>query len=77
MEDEANPNCKKCGGEGEVYKHFANHKDKYVLFEWLYCNQCFPYSSGAWPAEKNIVEIDGVEFDRLQKEEGYRNYTGY
>jgi len=73
MQDDANPKCKLCHGEGEVYKYFANHKDKYVLFEWLYCSQCFPYSSGCWP---NLDEIDINEFYRLQKEEGYSDYTG-
>ena len=33
MQDDANPKCKTCHGEGEVYKYFANHQDKFVLFE--------------------------------------------
>lgn len=74
---DANPDCTKCGGEGEVYKHFANHKHKFVLFEWLYCNQCFPGCHGTWPDGDDISEIDGHEFDRLQKEEGYSDYTGW
>lgn len=73
-QDDANPNCKTCGGEGEVYDHFVNHKDKYVLFDWQYCIQCFPYSGGTWP---NLDRIDGREFDRLQAEEGYSDYTGH
>jgi len=76
MQEDSNQNCNKCHGEGQVYKYFANHKDKYVLFEWLYCNQCFPYSSGYWPFGDNTVEIDSNAFDRLQKEECYSDYTG-
>lgn len=76
MQDDANSKCETCHGEGEVYKYFANHKDKYVLFEWQYCIQCFSYSSGYWPSGDNIVEIDSNEFDKLQKEEKYSNYTG-
>jgi hypothetical protein len=26
MQEDANPKCKICHGEGEVYKYFANHK---------------------------------------------------
>jgi len=71
MQEDANPKCKTCHGEGQVYGYFANHKYKYVLFEWLYCNKCFPNSRGHWPISDNTIEIDGNEFDRLQKEEGY------
>ena len=76
MQEDANPKCKTCHGEGQVYKYFANHKYKFVLFEWLYCNQCFPDSSGYWPISDNTIEIDGNEFDRLQKEEGYSDDIG-
>jgi len=41
MQDDANPECENCHGEGEVYAHFVNHKHRYVVFEWLYCNKCF------------------------------------
>jgi len=74
MQDDANPECETCHGEGQVYGYFVNHKHKYVIFEWLYCRQCFPDSSGSWP---NLDEIDGKEFDRLQSEEGYNDHTGH
>jgi len=71
-QDDANPKCTTCQGEGEVYKYFVNHKSKYVLFDWQYCLQCFPDSSGYWP---DLDEIDTDEFDRLINE-GYSDYTG-
>jgi len=65
MQEDAKQDCKECNGEGEVYKYFANHKDKYVLFEWLYCTWCFPDSSGSWPSESGMVEISSNKFDLL------------
>jgi len=73
MQEDANSKCETCHGEGEVYAHFVNHEHRYVIFEWLYCNQCFD-SFGSWP---NLDEIDGKEFDRLLEEEGYSDHTGY
>ena len=77
MQDDANKNCEMCQGEGEVYGYFANHKDKYVIFNWQYCIKCFPYSSGCWPYGENIVEINSHEFDRLMEKESYSDYTGH
>lgn len=68
MQEDANPKCKICHGEGEVYKYFANHKEKYVLFEWQYCSQCFPNSSGYWPNGDNIHEIDSNEKEEVQNQ---------
>ena len=59
-----------------MYKYFANHRYKYVLFEWLYCIRCYPYSGGYWPLNDDTVEISENEFDRLISEEGYNDYTG-
>jgi hypothetical protein len=75
MHTDAYPRCKVCHGEGEIYRHFANHIRRHVLFEWLYCPRCFPNSFGYWPSEKDLIEIDDNEFDKLLKE-GYRDITG-
>jgi len=73
VQTDSNPDCTWCSGEGEVYKYFASHKHKIVIMDWQYCVVCFPFSSGSWidSLDDDLVEIDGYEFDRLQKEEKY------
>lgn len=75
MQEDANPECRECNGEGEVYGHFVNHKIKAVLFDWQYCRTCFPDSEGYWPGGE-WEWIDGKQFDQL-KEEGYMDQTGW
>ncbi len=74
MQEDANPNCTTCSGEGEVYGYFVNHKEKVIQFDWQYCLTCFPGSSGYWPSGE-WMEIDSFEYDRL-KDEGYHDVSG-
>lgn len=73
MQEDANPDCKECNGEGEVYQWFAHDKQKLVAMDWTYCNACFPGNSCVW--EYDICEgwrfIDYKERDELIKQ-GYK-----
>jgi len=75
MQEDANPNCSYCNGEGEIYKYFVNHKYKEIQFKWQYCQVCFPYSTGYWPSG-DWEEIGNLEFDHLRNE-GYLDVSGW
>lgn len=69
--------CPECNGNQLVYRYWKNDVEKVVMDDWLYCNHCYPYSSGTWPMlDDKWVEIDINEYDTL-RDGGYSEHHNY
>lgn len=75
-EEGSNSNCKHCT-DGINNHFFKCVKDKMIISEWSYCQQCFPDSSCIifGNNDSNFEVIDIFEFNHLDGE-GWTDLTG-
>lgn len=73
MQNDANPKCLLCHGEGEVWLYAKSDKRKEVYSDWIYCDGCFPHNrSLPWFIESmNFWYISFSEYEELLKQ-GYK-----